>query len=292
MKQLSPHTRAVALVLLAFFAYNVADAFLNKVVDLYHFGSVGFYPLISYLILFLLFSKKLGGLGHITKTTKLKLHIARGILGAIGFIGFIFAITYISLAETYTLVLTSPFWVALISIILFKHKIGIHRWIAMVGGFIGVLIVLQPGSNAIHMAALGALACAVSVAIIMIIVKKIGAEEPMVNHIFFPVAVITIVMALINTFWKGWEPIALEDFIFFGLSGAIFLIADLLFSRGFSEEADTDFLAPLHYSQIIWGALIGYFFFNETPEKWTFIGASIIIVSGVYLIHREAKQNK
>ncbi len=286
---MTPHTKSftpVILVLVAFLCFNIADAFLNAVVDHYHFGSVGFYPLISYLICIFIFSKKVGGIQSLKKTKYIKLHLWRGVFNTVGFIGFLIAIAYISLAQTYTLILTSPFWVALISIFFLKKKIGWHRWLAIIIGFVGVLVVLQPSTGSVHPAFFAAITCGIGAAGSMLIARRIGEHEPLINMVFFPLLVPIVTLFLINILWKGWEPVTFDHMILFAASGVIFLIADFLFSKGFAT-GETDFLAPLHYSQIVWGTLIGFFFFNEMPEVWTIIGAVIIVLSGVYLIARE-----
>lgn len=289
MKGLSKNFIAVLIVLACFLGYNIADAFMNGVVDYYHFGSVGFYPLLSYLCLFLIFSPQLGGLRQIPKTKHLKLHIIRAIFSLTGFIGFIIAIRYITLAQTYTLILSSPFWVALITVAFMGHKIGINRWVSIILGFMGVLIALQPDGNDVHIwASLAALGSGLSMACIIIIVKKMGESEPLINNIFFPIFVVLIAIIGINTFWLGWQPIALNHMVFFGIAGLFFFISDILCSKGFGM-GDSTLLAPLHYSQIIWGALIGYFFFAEVPTIWTIAGAGLIVLSGIYMIYREHK---
>jgi S-adenosylmethionine uptake transporter len=291
MATYSVNIRAAALILCAFLSFNIADALLKAVVNNYHFGSVGFYPLISYLIALIVFSKQVGGIQSLKQTNYLKLHLYRGIFNTVGFIGFLIAIAYITLAQTYTLVLTSPFWVVLFSIFFLKKIIGWHRWLAIIIGFIGVLVVLQPWSGQIHLAFLGAIACGIGAAGSMLIARRIGEHEPLINMVFFPLLVPIVTLFLINTLWKGWEAVTHDHMMLFALSGIVFLIADFLFSKGFAE-GETDFLAPLHYSQIVWGALIGFFFFNETPDSWTIIGAAIIVLSGIYLILRENQMHK
>lgn len=278
--------RAIIFVLLSFLCFNIADAFLKAVVDDYHFGSVGFYPIVSYLFFLLIFSIKAGGLQSLRKTSHFKLHMLRGLFSTFGFIGFIIAITYITLAQTYTLILTSPFWVVIASVLIFKKRIGLHRGLAIIFGFIGVLVVLQPSTSGMHIASLGALVCALGASGSMMTAKVIGEKEPLINMIFFPLIVTILTMIVINSFWKGWQPITIEHAVFFVVAGATFLIADFLFVKGFMT-GETDLLAPLHYSQILWGALIGYFVFAEEPEIWTIVGAIIIVLSGVYLIYRE-----
>ncbi len=290
MKHTSKNMRAIALVLVGFLMFNIADAFINGVVDMYHFGTISFYTALSQIIFIFIISKPLGGLKSIVKTTKLKILIIKGIVSLIGSVGFIISIRYIVLTQAYTLILTSPFWVALISIVFLQKRIGWHRWLTIIIGFSGVLIVLQPWSDSIHIAAFGALICGICAATNMILSRIIGEKEPLINLVFYVVCVISIAFAIINTLWLGWETVKPEHIGFFISAGALFITGNILFFKGFTT-GDTDLLAPLHYSQIIWGALIGYFFFSEVPEKWTFIGAGIMILSGIYLIYRERKES-
>lgn len=294
MTNLSVNMRAFAFVLIAFFAYNVADAFLNFAVDIYFFAEVALYPSLIYGLILFLFHKKFGGIQSIWKTKQKPLLLVRAVSGTMCYVLVILSFKYLTLAEAYTLLLTSPFWVTIFSILLFKEHVGTHRWISMVVGFIGVLTVMIPGMEmsqnkyVYFLPLLGALGFAGFV----ITTKKIGEEEPLINMLVYPIiveAIIFIPLILWNIGESGnfntpeWSHIGL-----FCAAGLCYLVGTSLSSLGYAS-GDSSMLAPLHYSQIVWGALIGYFFFQEVPEIWTFIGAGIIIVSGAYLLYRESK---
>lgn len=286
--------RAFAFVLIAFFSYNIGDAFLNFGIDLYFFAEVALYPSLSYVLVVLLFHKKFGGISSIWKSKKKPLLFIRAMAGTSCYVLVVFSFKYLTLAEAYTLLLTSPFWVTIFSILVFKEHVGIHRWTSIGIGFIGVLTVMIPGMEITgnkYVYFLPLLA-AVGFAGFVITTKKIGDKEPLINLVVYPIiveAAIFIPLILWNIEKVGaFTPPEWAHLGLFCAAGLFYLIGTALSSLGYAS-GDSSMLAPLHYSQIVWGALIGYFFFQEVPEIWTFIGAGIIIISGVYLLYRESK---
>ena len=291
MTNLTPNMRAIAFVLFAFAAWNIADAFLKYTTSFYSFAEAALYPTFFYAIYIVIFAKKFGGLKAVTKTKKLKLHLIRSIFGTCCFICVVIAFKFTTLAETYTLVLTAPFWVAILSIFFFKETIGWHRWLVIGIGFIGVLVVLRPGLISVQPASISALMAAAFFAVFVVCTRRIGKDEPLINMVLYPILTDIIILIPIIIFMGNWHPPQAEHLIVFAASGLFYLIGTSLSSIGFAS-GDSSLLAPLHYSQIIWGALIGYFFFHEKPEIWTFIGAAIIVMSGIYLVYREHLAHK
>jgi S-adenosylmethionine uptake transporter len=292
MANLSVNMRAVVLVLVSFLSYNCGDAFVKQALNFYYFAEAAFYPTLFYALIVLIFHKKFGGFASLFKTKYKKYHFLRGLGGTGCYLSFAFSIQYITLAETYTLLLTSPFWIAILSIFFFKEFIGFHRWTAIVCGFFGVLIVIRPGLISIEPASLLMLLGACGFAFFVIYTKKIGDQEPLINMVIYPILVEAMVLGPLivwNGFLnEGFSPPAIHHIPFFTLAGLFFLIGTSLSSLGFSS-GESSLLAPLHYSQIIWGTLIGFFFFAEIPELWTMVGSMVIVISGIYLIYREHK---
>lgn len=278
--------RAMAFVLFAFASYNVADAFLKYTTTFYSFAEAALYPIFFYATYVLIFSKKLGGLSAIPKTTNKKLHLIRSFFGTCCFICVVIAFKYITLAEAYTLFLSAPFWIAILSIFFAKEYIGRHRWTSIIVGFIGVLVVLRPGIISIEPASVSALAAAFFFAIFVITTKKLGKDEPLINMVLFPILSDFIILVPIIYFMGDWNPPQFEHLIHFAAAGLLFFIGTTCSSIGYAS-GESSLLAPMQYTQIIWGTLIGYFIFSEKPEIWTLLGATIIIGSGIYLIHRE-----
>lgn len=291
MKNLSVNMRAVAFVLLAFMGFNIADALVKEASSFYYFASAAMYPMVSFCLLTLIFSKKLGGLKSTLQSKKKKLHFLRAISGTTSFVCFIYAIQHISLAQAYTLLLTAPFWVTLLSLFVFKTGFKWHRWLAIVVGFVGVLIVLRPGLIPLETPSILVLFAAFCVSLYIILTKKIGAKEPLINLVLFPILMDITFFSIILTVTNEWSVPQIEHYALFGLTGLIYFMAMILSSMGYAS-GESSILAPLQYSQILWGVLIGYFFFNEQPELWTLLGAVIIVLSGIYMIHREHKSEQ
>lgn len=288
MNNLSVNIRAIVLVLMAFAAYNAGDGFVKEAQNYYSVAEAAVYPIISYFILTLIFSKKFGSLTQLFKTKKLKLHLIRAFFGTVCYVCVITAIKYISLAETYTLFLTSPFWIALLSIYFFKEQIGFHRWSAIILGFIGVLLVLRPGLEVVTWPSVLPLIAALFFAVFVIYTKKIGEDEPLINMVIFPIIADLSVLIPMIIISDHWTPPQIEHSLIFIIAGACFLMGTTFSSLGYSS-GESSMLAPIQYSMILWGTLIGYFFFDQTPELWTIFGAFIIVSSGIYLIYREHK---
>ncbi|NCO03067.1 MAG: DMT family transporter [Alphaproteobacteria bacterium] len=294
LKLLPLNVYAGLFVLAAFLSFNIADAFLKQASTIYSFAEAALYPVLAYGILLIIasgFTKTFAGLTQIHKTQHKKLHVIRAFCGTGCFFSFVLAIQFITFAKTYTLLLTAPLWVAVLSIFFFKEKIGIHRWTAILVGFAGVLIVLRPGIITLSWASLLVLSGALSLAVFLILTRKIGAKEPMINMVLFPIITDCIVFLPIILWMGNWTPPQIEHFALFAASGFFYLMGTTFSAVGFSR-GDSSMLAPLQYSQIIWGTIIGLIIFNEIPEKWTIIGATVIILSGVYLFYREHKAHK
>lgn len=294
LKSLPLNVYAGLFVLSAFLCFNIADAFLKKASTIYTFAEAALYPILAYGILLVIasnFSKTFSGLRQIHKTQYKALHSIRAICGTGCFFSFVLAIQFITFAETYTLLLTAPLWVAVLSIFFFKEQIGVHRWAAILIGFAGVLIVLRPGLISLSWASLLVLMGALSLAIFLILTRKIGPKEPMINMVLFPVITDCLVFIPIILWMGDWTPPQFEHFALFLAAGFFYLIGTTFSAVGFSR-GDSSMLAPLQYSQIIWGTIIGLIIFNEIPEKWTIIGAAVITLSGVYLFYREHKAHK
>lgn len=291
MKNLPPNLRAMAFVFFAFASYNVADAFLKHTTNFYSFAEAALYPTFFYALYTVIFAKKFGGLKALTQTKKKKLHLIRSLVGTACFMCVVISFKFITLAETYTLILTAPFWIAILSIFFFKERIGWHRWLAIGIGFVGVLVILRPGFVSIQPATICALAAALFFAVFVICIKKIGTKEPLINMVLFPIMTDIVILVPVIIFMGDWHPPQMEHFVFFATSGLFYLIGTSCASLGYAS-GEASVLAPIQYTQIIWGTLIGLFFFYEKPEIWTLLGSGIIIASGIYLIYREHKAHQ
>jgi len=199
-----------------------------------------------------------------------------------------YAFTALPLAETYALLFAMPLLITAFSVPLLGEKVRAQRWAAVIVGLVGVLIVLRPGVTALtlgHAAALTA-ACANSIATIL--VRKLGGEERSAVLILYPMILSMTAMSM--TLPVVYVPVQLADLGLMASIGFLSVIAQV-FLIGAYRAAPAAVVAPLQYSQILWATFFGVLFFSETPDFYVGLGSSIIILSGIFVVWRESREN-
>ncbi|MCG6904830.1 MAG: DMT family transporter [Rhodobacter sp.] len=203
---------------------------------------------------------------------------------ATGFSAF-YAFSVLPLTQVYAILFASPLLITILSIPILQERVGIHRWLAVVVGLAGVLVVLRPGSAPFELGHLAALVAATGSATASVVVRKIGKDERSAVLMLYPMVANFAVMAAILPI--VYTPLPIEHL---GLLGVISMLA---FAAGLCMIAayrlgDAAIVAPMQYSQILWAAGYGFLFFDETGDRMTWIGAGIVIASGLYIVLRES----
>lgn len=284
--------KGMMLAAFGFSLFSIGDTFIKFMADeQFTIVQTAFWVSTCSMIGFLSLANELGGLGKTLKTTKLRFHILRGLFGVGVFFFVVNGFTNLGLGMTYTLLFVGPFIAALLSVIVLKEKFGRHRWTAIALGFIGVLVVLRPGSAPIELAVFGVLLAAVFQASGAIIVRKIGNEEPIIAFAFYNTLISLIVFGPLMIIQGGFENLPTIPQLTFFISVAFFHIGGTFAVTRAYAETDTALIAPFQYMQLLWGVAFGYLFFDTSLDKWTAIGAGIIVSSGIYMIWREKVRN-
>ena len=215
---------------------------------------------------------------------KPKLQIFRGLILLSANICFFYAISIISLAKALTLAFIAPLIVTAFSPILLGEKVGFRRWTAVAVGFIGSLIVIRPGFLEFNLASMAALATGFFYGFYLIITRKLStSDNPLLTLLITGMVGALLVSLIIPFYWvkptlNQWSLMA--GIGVFACIGHLFLILSL-------KYADASKLAPLGYTEIIPNVIIGYYFFSELPDNWTYLGLFIIVLSGLYISRRE-----
>jgi drug/metabolite transporter (DMT)-like permease len=215
---------------------------------------------------------------------KPKLQFLRGLILLTANICFFYSISVISLAKALTLAFVAPLIVTAFSPIFLSEKVGLRRWLAVIIGFIGSLVVIRPGFVEINLASLAALGTGVMYGFYLIITRKLStSDNPLLTLLLTGVVgaiIISIIMPFVwvNPTLNQWSMMAAIGI--FACVGHLFLILSL-------KYADASKLAPLSYFEIITNIIIGYYFFSDFPDNWTFLGLFIIVISGIYISKRE-----
>lgn len=197
-----------------------------------------------------------------------------------------YAFSTLPLAQTYAIIFAAPLLITLLAIPILGEKVGLRRGLAIVVGLAGVLIVLRPGEADLSLGHAAALAAAVFSSLASVIVRKIGHEERSVVLLLYPMVANVIVMGAALPFVYAPMPVAhlgmLAIIALFGFAGMLLIIAAY-------RNAEAVIVAPMQYSQMIWAVIFGFLVFNETPDRWTLIGATVIMASGIYIVLRESR---
>ncbi len=237
-----------------------------------------FTVIFTFPIMFFLFKKNL------VWTTKPKLQFLRGLILLIANICFFYSISIISLAKALTLAFIAPLIVTTFSPFFLGEKVGYRRWFAVIIGFTGSLVVIRPGFVEINLASIAALTTGIMYGFYLIITRKLSSSDnPLLTLLLTGVVGAIIISLVMPIVWvqpslKQWSLMAAVGI--FACIGHFFLILSL-------KYADASKLAPFSYFEIITNIIIGYYFFGDFPDYWTFFGLFIIVSAGFYIFRRE-----
>lgn len=218
------------------------------------------------------------------RTARPGLQLTRSVLLLTATALFFTALRHLPLADAAAINFVAPLLVTAFAIPVLGERVGPRRWIAILVGFAGVLVIIRPGLGAMHWAAVLPLGTAVCYAFYQLLTRIAARSDDARTSLFWTSAVGVAATSLIAPFsWTapdaaGWAAMAATGFVF-GL-GHYLLIRAL-------EVAPASVLAPFIYIQLVWATLIGYAVFGEFPDLWTIGGGAVVIASGLYVWRRE-----
>ena len=216
----------------------------------------------------------------------INLQLARSIFLFLSTILFFYAISVISLAKSLALAFIYPFIVTLLSSFVLKEKVDFQRWCAVIIGFIGALIIIQPGFIKINLATLAGLGTGIAYAFYMISTRKLTSiDNPLLTLNFTGLFGAVIISFIVPFFWimpnfNQW--LLMIGLAAVGTLGHFFLILSL-------NYAEASKLSPLSYFEIVNNVIIGYYFFGDFPNNWLWLGLLFIISSCIFISLREAR---
>lgn len=203
------------------------------------------------------------------------------------FCGF-YAFSVLPLTQTYSILFATPLVITMLAIPLLGERVGLHRWFAIIVGLVGVIIVIQPGTVPLSLGHLAAFGGVMSSALGSVVVRKIGRDERNVVLVLIPMLVSFLIMGAILPF--NYTPMPINHLMIIALLAILSITAINLMIMAY-KIGEAAVMAPMQYSQILWATAFGLLFFNEAPNQTTMIGASAIILSGLYIVIREGRSN-
>jgi drug/metabolite transporter (DMT)-like permease len=240
------------------------------------------------VLLLLLFLPVTGSQLFVSNNWKLELLRGVCLLGTTG-LNFL-AMRYLPLTVTSALMFTSPLIVCALSGPLLGESVGWRRWLAICVGFVGILVIVRPGSEAFQPAALLSLGCAVFLALFSILTRKLaGVDTAQTQQFYAGATPIVLLLPVAFTDWV-WPSMPISWVAFF-IMGAAGLGGHFLNSvaHRFATPAT---LAPFSYLSLIYLSLASWLIFNQPPDEWFILGVAIIVLSGLYIWRRERRLAK
>ena len=213
------------------------------------------------------------------------LHVLRGLLGVGMMVGFVYGLARMPLSTAYAIVFVAPLLVTALAVPFLGEKVGPRRWIAIGVGLLGVLVVLRPTGEGVATAAgLAVVLAALSYSIAAITVRKLALRDSPEAMVFWFLVLLAVFAGAIAAF--DWRPVQREHLWVIagiGLTGALGQVA-LTHAFRLGEASQ---IAPLEYAALVWVVLLDLALWQALPDGMTWVGAAIIIASGLYLIRRE-----
>jgi drug/metabolite transporter (DMT)-like permease len=285
--------RAMLYSFSAVASLTLLDAGVKWLTTDYAVPQIAFMRYLFGLALAVILASRMGGL--VTLTTRRPFgHALRSVFNLATMITFYYALKLMPLADTMAITFATPLFMVGLSVVLLKEKVGIRRWSAVIVGFLGVILILQPSGTGMAAGALLALVSAFLYALTLITSRQLSTTEPSHTILFYysiGVLSMTGLAGLLGESllpsWK-WAPLQAADlwiFVVVGVSGS--------FGQFFLNQAfrygEVSLLAPIEYTGLLWGILYGVVLWGELPTWVTLAGAAIVAGSSLYIAQREAR---
>ncbi len=270
----------ISFMLLASILFSVSDALGKWLTASYPIAQIAFVRLavgMIILLLLMVFTARLSSL----KTRRPLWHIGRSLLSASVMFTMFYGLKHIPLAEFVSLCFSIPFFLAIISPWLLGEETSWQSWLAITTGFIGIVIILRPSPEHIHLAHLVTLLLALTIALLAVSARYLGDTENFysMNFYLYPAGLLVYGVDSARV-WVAPPPLHWLALVSLGICTTIALACYIQANR----YARPTTIAPIDYIRIIWTILLGYFIWHEIPDTYTWLGMTIIIISGIYVV--------
>lgn len=280
--------RGLVYMALAFFLFAASDAQVKVLTSSLHPIQIVWTRQLGLLIGVLVLLAVKGP--QILRTRHPVLQITRGALAVLSAVFFVFAISYVPLADAVAVSFVAPFMVTVMGALFLREPVGIRRWSAIAIGFIGTLIIIRPGLGVVHPAMMLVVLAATCFAARQVLSRGLAATDRTSTTVAYT-AIASVALLTLPLPFVWITPETPQQILLLISVAAFAALGELLVIKAL-EIALAVVVAPVHYSLIIWGTLYGWLIFGQFPDKWTSIGALIILATGFYVLNRERQLSR
>ncbi len=283
----SQNLKGIGLMIFGMMGIAGSDAFgkwlMAKDYSAFQVIAVKGWIIIILMTVWILLTKR----GSQIKTFRPRAHILRLLLSFSGPILILIALAEMPLADVTVIVFSSVFITTAMSVPVFKEKVGFHRWFAVIAGFIGVIITLRPGIGVFQPVGVLALLAGAAFAALNLTTRWLRGTETALSLIYYTMLGMAILSSFILPF--VWRPISYFDLAIYAAMAVSTLIGYIGMTRAFMC-APLGVVAPFEYTLILFAIVSGYLIWGDIPDGFVWTGATIILLSGIYLIRVENRE--
>lgn len=227
---------------------------------------------------------------HGFSSLRVRNQVGQGIRGGLFLataILMVLGLSLLPIAIVTAIAFASPIFVAALSVPLLGEHVGWRRWLAVIVGFAGVLVIVQPGGAQFELALLIPIAAALANGLRDLFTRQVARTDSSISILFWSSVIVS--MAALFSAPFGWQPLTGDAVFWFLVNGGVSAGAHFLMIEAL-RLGDAALISPFRYTALLWATLYGFAFWGNFPDLWVLVGAAIVIASNVYMIHRESQR--
>jgi len=218
------------------------------------------------------------------KTNRPFLHFKRCVSGLVAIVAIFIALRNLPLATVVSITFAAPIFTTIMSIFFLSEKVGLYRWLAVLVGFIGILIISEPGFSSFNFYYIYPIIFCLGLSYVAIAIKQLSSTEPVwLIGLYFS---FSIMIMSFFTLPQGWIMPNLKDLFLLCMVGILGGLANLWLTQSY-KFAEVSLVTPLKYLALLFAIFFGYIFWDETPTIKTLLGAALVIISSIIIFRRE-----
>tara|TARA_Y100000588_G_scaffold279077_1_gene295879 strand:- start:49 stop:930 length:882 start_codon:yes stop_codon:yes gene_type:complete len=223
------------------------------------------------------------------KTNRPFLHFKRCAAGLFAIVAIFIALRELPLATVVSITFASPIFTTIFSIFLLSEKVGLYRWLAVLVGFIGIIVISEPGFSSMNIYYFYPIIFCLGLSYVAIAIKQLSVSEPVWLISFY--FSISIMILSFFTIPQGWLLPSIKDLFLLSLLGILGGLANLWLTQSY-KFSDVSLVTPLKYLALVFAIIFGYLIWDEIPTLRTLIGSLLVIISSVIIFRREIYHKK
>ena len=218
------------------------------------------------------------------KTDRIFLHFKRCASGLVAIVSIFIALRNLPLATVVSITFAAPIFTTIMSIFFLSEKVGLYRWMAVLVGFIGIIIISEPGFNSLNFYYIYPIIFCLGLSYVAIAIRQLSETEPVwLIGLYFS---FSIMILSFFTLPQGWALPSLKDLLLLSTLGILGGLANLWLTQSY-KFSEVSLVTPLKYLALVFAIIFGYVFWNEIPTTKTLLGSALVIISSIIIFRRE-----